>query len=116
MNRRGFLGAILAAGTAPLVLRSGIARGILMPGRPRRMAGAHIDVFSAAGILLASVPYDDTLMQPAPVLMTGYADYCRIHGVPAVPEGHITREIAFSNAWLIDASMLTVADVHFVGN
>lgn len=31
MNRRGFLGAILAAGVAPYVMSGGIGRGVLMP-------------------------------------------------------------------------------------
>jgi hypothetical protein len=33
MNRRGFLSAILAAGAAPYVMSSGVAKGILMPVR-----------------------------------------------------------------------------------
>lgn len=33
MNRRRFLQSILAAGVAPCVMSSGIARGVLMPAR-----------------------------------------------------------------------------------
>lgn len=43
MNRRSFLASILAAGSAPLVLRSGIARGIIMPVRQRILLPTYED-------------------------------------------------------------------------
>lgn len=77
-TRRGFLGAMLAAMTAPYAMSNGVARGILMPGKPLvelpapkaqgfteseggvlvpdNFAGPMLKLFTAAGILLAEIP------------------------------------------------------------
>lgn len=68
MQRRGFLGAMLAAMAAPAVMTSAIERGILMPVQPKIWTpsenviessvydGPMLRLFSAGGIMLASIP------------------------------------------------------------
>lgn len=72
MKRRGFLGAMLAAATAPFVMSSAIERGVLMPA-PRKVwmpgddsllvpdihRGAMLKIFTAAGTLLATIPMSE---------------------------------------------------------
>lgn len=63
MNRRGFLGSILAAGVAPYVLSNGIASGILMPVRKVWVPpkGAILRLYTGipeiGGTLLATIDY-----------------------------------------------------------
>ncbi len=68
-TRRSFLGAMLAAATAPFVISNGLARGVLMPA-PRKIwlpgddeivpAGPLLKLYSgtpeAGGVLLAVIP------------------------------------------------------------
>lgn len=69
MQRRSFLGAMLAAFTAPAIITDGIAREVLMPVHappgyamsdggvlmPANFVGPMLKLFTAAGILLAEV-------------------------------------------------------------
>lgn len=70
-TRRGFLGAMLAAMTAPYVMTNAVERGVLMPVQPKIWTpsenviessvydGPMIRLFTAGGILLATIPLNE---------------------------------------------------------
>lgn len=71
MKRRGFLGAMLASFTAPYVMANAIERGVIMPVQPKVWTpsenvietsvydGPMIRLYTAGGILLASIPLNE---------------------------------------------------------
>ena len=120
MNRRGFLGAILAGGVAPFVMSNAIGRGVLMPVKELWTPALNVFYMAAGAViklyggscgsedrLLATIPLengalggprmppqsvDAILSGEGLVSATGWMSYARIQ-LPGMPERPIDMNL-----------------------
>lgn len=139
MNRRGFLGAILAGGVAPFVMSSAIGRGVLMPVKELWTPGFNLFNATASAVLklygggcgnednlLATIPLengalgsprmppqsvDAILSGEGLVSATGWMSYARIQ-LPGMPERPI--DINLNSRELIAGNTLHFPYMHLV--
>ncbi len=132
MNRRGFLGSILAACAAPYVMSGGIGRGVLMPVRKLWVpADARIDLFDASGRLLATIGYPESkidasgrllatigypeskmdVMAHATVMNTGHVHYSKLEH-PTF--GNRLINLRFASHDLVTGSLINITPLQLL--
>lgn len=109
MNRRGFLGAILALGVAPYVVSGGVGRGVLMPVRKLWVPNdARIKLFDASGRLLATIGYPEAKFDVAAyatVMNTGHIHHSNLeHPI----FGSVPINLNFATHDIVTGSILNI--------
>ena len=134
MNRRGFLGSILAAGVAPFVMSNAVGRGILMPVKELwtpaidataldPLAGGILKLYTGTGALLAEMPMknmalgaprsspqgiESVMAGDGMVQATGTVRYSRIK-LNGIPETDI--DVTFGSPYILEGDMLSLQNV-----